>query len=230
MKNLILLLLLPASLVQITGSQVYERPNFALSSHSTLEVTSIEKWSDQTVVYISVQNQNISGSFLITSIPISSENSLGSDEYRLVSMEGIPACPEVYRFKSIGEILRFSLVFPPLPDEVEYLDFQERCEDACVSLKYIILNEEINERINEGFELYELGRLNASQKVFEDIMSADFDNYSPVFGTIYLYLMSIHYEQGNSSELRRVFNELRESSIIGREEFIESARETGLVR
>jgi hypothetical protein len=210
-------------------SQVYERPNFALSSHSTMEVTSIEKWSDQTVMHISVQNQNISGSFCIDPETYLA-NSLGNDEYRLVSLEGIPACPEQYRFKSIGEVLHFSLVFPPLPDEVVYLDLHERCEDACVSLKYVLLNIEMNERINEGFELYELGRLNASRQVFEDIMSADFDNSSPVFGTIYLYLMSIHYEQGNSRELRRIFNELSESSITGREEFIEAARDAGLVR
>ncbi len=106
----------------------------------------------------------------------------------------------------------------------------ERCEDECVSLKYILLNEEINERISEGVNLYEMGRLKTSLQVFEDIMSDGFDNYSPVFGTIYLYLMTIHYELGNSKELRRLYDELRESSLFGKEEFIESARDSGLVR
>ena len=51
-------------------------------------------------------------------------------------------------------------------------------------------------------------------------MEVGYDNYSPVFGTLYLYMMSIHYELGQSKEIRRIFNELKESSIIGRDEFI----------
>ena len=229
MKKVLILLLATTGVQQATISQVYEQPNFALSSHPTLEVTSIEKWTDRTVVNISVQNQNISGSFCIDPDTYL-VNSLGKDEYRLVSMDGIPACPEEYRFNSVGEILGFSLVFPALADDVIYVDLLERCENACVSLKYILLDKALNERINEGFQLFELGRPNASLQVFEDIMAEDFDNYSPVYGTIYLYIMSIHYELGNSRELRRVFNELNESSIIGRDEFIEAAKDMGLVR
>ena len=33
-----------------------------------------------------------------------------------------------------------------------------------------------------------------------------------------------------TEEVRRIFNELKESTIVGRDEFIETARETGLVR
>ena len=229
MKYLLVLFIVSFLLLSDSVSQVYERPNFALSSHPTLEISSIEKWSDQTVLHISIRNERISGSFCIDPETYLL-NSMGSEEYRLVSMEGIPACPEEYRFKSIGESRHFSLVFPPLPDDVKYLDLHERCGEGCVELKYILLDEELNERINNGFELYELGRLKASQQAFEDIMSDGYDNFSPVYGTICLYLMSIHYEMGNSKELRRVYNELRESSIIGRDEIIETARETGLVR
>ena len=111
-------------------------------------------------------------------------------------MDGIPACPDQHRFKSIGEVLDFSLVFPAIPDEIKYIDLLEGCEDACVSVKYILLDEEMNNRINEGFNLYELGRLAASLQVFEDIMEAEYDNYSPVFGTLYLYMMSIQLRTG----------------------------------
>ena len=226
----ILLLLLAQSLMIMNAvTQVYERPNFALSSHPTLEVSSIEKWSDQTVVYISIRNERISGSFCIDPETYLL-NSMGKEEYRLVNMENIPACPEEYLFKSIGESLQFSLIFPPLPDDVNYVDLHEKCGEGCVELKYILLDEELNERINNGFDLYELGRLKASLQAFEDIMTDGYDNYSPVYGTIYLYLMSIHYEMGSSKELRRVYTELRESSVIGRDEIIETARETGLVR
>ena len=210
-------------------AQVYDNPSFSLTSHPTLEIMSIEKWEDQTVMNIRVKNQRISGNFCFDKETFLL-NSLGTEEWKLTSMDGIPACPDQHRFKSIGEVLDFSLVFPAIPDEVKYIDLHEGCEDACVSVKYMLLEEDMNKRINEGFSLYEIGRRSASLLVFEDIMEAEYDNYSPVFGTLYLYLMSIHYELGQSKEVRRIFDEMKESSIIGRDEFIETARDTGLVR
>jgi hypothetical protein len=210
-------------------AQIYEYPSFSLTSHPTLELMSIEKWEDQTVVNIRVKNERISGSFCFDKESFL-QHSLGTEEWKLVSLKGIPACPEQHRFRSIGEVLDFSLVFPALPDEVKYIDLVESCEDACVSVRYILLDEEMNSRINEGYKLYETGRLSASLQVFENIMESSYDDYSPVFGTLYLYMMSIHYELGQSRDVRRIFHELKESAIMGRDEFIETARANGLVR
>jgi hypothetical protein len=229
MKTALYLLILMVVLQVRLMAQVFDKPCFSLTSHHTLEILSIEKWEDRTVVNIRVKNQRISASFCFDKETFL-VNSLGSEQWKLMSMEGIPACPDQYRFKSVGEVLDFSLAFPAIPDEVKYIDLVESCEDACVTVKYILLDEEMNHRINEGFALYELGRLSASLQVFEEIMESRFDNYSPVFGTLILYMMSIHYELGQSKEVRRMFNELKESTIIGRDDFIETARETGLVR
>jgi hypothetical protein len=229
MKTALYLLILIVVFQVRLMSQIYDKPSFSLSSHPTLEIMSVEKWEDQTVLNIRVKNQRISGSFCFDKQSFLL-NSLGTEEWKLTSMDGIPACPDQHRFKAIGEVLDFSLVFPAIPDEVKYIDLLEGCEDACVSVKYILLDEEMNNRINEGFNLYELGRLAASLQVFEDIMEARYDNYSPVFGTLYLYMMSIYYELGQSKEVRRIFSELKASAIIGRDEFIETARDTGLVR
>ena len=229
MRAVIFLVLIAVGYPVPTMAQIFEKPSFSLTSHPTLEILSIEKWEDQTVINIRVKNQRLSGSFCMDKETFLL-NSLGTEEWQLTSMEGIPACPDQHRFKSIGEILDFSLVFPAIPDEVSYINLVERCEDACVSVKYILLDEDLNVRINEGFDLYGIGRLSASLQVFEEIMESSYDDYSPVFGTLYLYMMSIQYELGRSKEVKRIFNELKESSIVGREEFIETARDTGLAR
>ncbi len=229
MKTILTLFLIMAGFQVQLMAQIFDKPSFSLTSHPTLEISSVEKWEDQTVINVSVKNQRISGSFCIDGETFLL-NSLGTEEWKMTSMDGIPACPDEYRFKSIGEVLEFSLVFPAIPDEVKYIDLLEKCEDACVSVKYILLDEEMNDLITEGFILYEIGRLSASLQVFEDIMEAEYDNYSPIFGTLYLYLMSIHYELGHSKEGKRIFNELKESSIIGRDDFIEAARDSGMAR
>ncbi|MFC2098645.1 tetratricopeptide repeat protein [Bacteroidota bacterium] len=211
------------------SAQVYEQPNYSLTSHPTLDIISVERWEDQMVLTLSLKNERYSGTFCIDSNTVL-RNSLGKDEYKLVSMEGIPACPEIYRFKSIGERKTIILEFNAIPDDVKYIDLIENCDDNCVSIYYILLDEELNSRLNEGIHLYELGKSNASLQVFQDLMKAEYDDFSPVFGTVYLYLISIHYEMGNSKDARDAFQALKESNIVGRDEFIETARETGIVR
>ncbi len=211
------------------GAQIYEHPNFSLSSHPTLEITSVERWEDRMVVNLEIKNERFSGSFCIDSNTVL-KNSLGRDAYALTGMEGIPACPEAYRFKSIGERIGFRLTFEPVSDDVKYIDLVENCSENCVNIRYILLDEELNDRIYEGVSLYSLGRPAAALRIFEDIMSTEYDGMSPVFGTVYLYLISVHQELGSSRDARRVYQELQESSIIGLDEFLKSARETGLVR
>jgi hypothetical protein len=181
------------------------------------------------VLNLTLKNERYGGTFCIDSSTVL-RNSLDGKEFGLISMEGIPACPDTYRFKSIGESISLSLTFPPVPDEVKYIDLIEQCEENCISIKYILLDEELNSRLGEGIQLYELGRPEASLRVFEDILDTSYDGKSPVFGTVYLYLVAIHYELGSAKDARRVFGELRESEIIGREDFIETARETGIIR
>ncbi len=211
------------------ASQVYEYPNYSLTSHPTLDIITVEKWDDQTVLTLTLKNERYSGTFCIDSNTVL-RNSLGEDEYRLVSMDGIPACPEIHRFTTIGERITIILEFKAVPDEVAYIDLIENCVQNCVSIKYILLDDELNSQLNEGIRLYESGKAKASLQVFENLLAEKYDDYSPVFGTVYLYLISIHYELGNSKDARRVVDELKTSSIIGRDEFIETAKESGILR
>ena len=72
--------------------------------------------------------------------------------------------------------------------------------------------------------------MSESLKVFEDLMLSKNDNVSPVFGTVYLYMMSINYELGQSKEIRRLYDELQQSSIINKEEILEEVRYQELMR
>ncbi len=88
-------------LILATGlnAQVYDQPIYSLTSHPTLDIISVERWEDQMVLTLTLKNERYSGSFCLDSNTIL-RNSLGNEEYTLVSMEGISACPEVYRFKT----------------------------------------------------------------------------------------------------------------------------------
>jgi hypothetical protein len=210
-------------------SQTYQRPNFSFSSHETLDLESIEIDENQTRIYLSILNRRLGATFCVdTNTYI--RNSLGTEEYRIIESIGVPDCPDVHKFGIVGKKLSFILVFPPVSKEIQYIDIIEDCQNACFSIRYILLDTEINELINQGLNLYESRKLKESLKVFEDLLLSKNDNVSPVFGTIYLYMMSINYELGQSKEIRRLYNELEQSSIINKEDILEEARYQELVR
>jgi len=210
-------------------SQIYERPNFSFSSHETLDLERIEANGSQTRAYFSILNRKLGGTFCIdTSTYI--KNSLGSEEYKLVESIGVPDCPAVHKFNIVGKKLSFILVFPPIKKDIRYIDIIENCHEACLSIRYILLDTMINKEINEALDLYESRKLEESLAAFEELMLSFNDNASPVFGTVYLYMMSINYELGQSKEIHRLYNELEKSSIINKEEILEEARYQELIR
>jgi len=229
LRTLLLLFLLQFLLLFQVHSQVYERPNFSFSSHETLEVESIEINDSLTLVYMSILSRKLGGSFCIDNNTYL-RNSLGTEEYKLTESIGVPDCPEVHKFSIIGKKLSFILVFPTVSKDLKYIDIIEDCPDACISIRYILLDNEINQLINQAFELYEKRKMEESLKIFEDLMLSKNDNVSPVFGTVYLYMMSINYELGQSKEIRRLYDELERSSIINKQEILEEVRYQELIR
>jgi len=209
-------------------SQVYEKPNFSFSSHPTLEIDRVELKDDRTLVYMAITNKRIGSSFCVdTNTYIT--NSLGDQKYKMTQSMAIPDCPEAHQFKAIGEKVNFILVFSPIPGDLKYIDIIEDCPDACFSFRYVLLDAELNQAINQGLLLYEYGKLNEALKHFQDLLATHNDFMSPVFGTVYLYLMYINYELGESDEVDRLYEELQYSSILNKQEIIEAAQYEGIV-
>jgi hypothetical protein len=209
-------------------SQVYEKPNFSFSSHPTLEIERIELKEDRALVYMAITNQRLGSSFCVDQNTYI-RSSLGEEEYKMIQSMGIPDCPDAHKFKAIGEKISFILTFPPIPGDLKYINIVEDCPDACFTFKYVLLDAGLNQQINQGLLLYEYGKLYEALKLFEDLLAENNDYMSPVFGTIYLYLMFINIELGEMKEVDRLLEELQNSSIINKEDIIESARFEGII-
>jgi len=213
----------------LTSSQTLDIPNVGLSSHPALELDKIEFTGGRTLLFFTIENKRLGGSFCLNENTFL-KNSTGEEQYKLLEMGNLPVCPEYYRFKSIGERRSFVMHFPEISREIRYLNMVEDCEDDCVRLKYICLDAEINRRINEGLSLYEAGRADQASAHFQSILNEKNDNYSPVFGTLYLYLITLSFDLADSKELKRWYNELKSSAVINRDEIIKEVKEEGLVR
>jgi hypothetical protein len=132
-------------------AQTIEKPYYALKSHETLEVRKIELTPEKTIISLSVENRIVGGTFcadrnIFITDPV-------GGKLKLKKSAGIPVCPETYKFKSIGEKLQFTLEFPPLPKSVKWIDVTEECSDNCFSLYGVVLNSELNGRLDEAVEL-----------------------------------------------------------------------------
>ena len=50
--------------------------------------------------------------------------------YKLIRAENIPLAPTKYHFKSSGQVLHFSLIFPAISKEIKCIDFIEKLEEG----------------------------------------------------------------------------------------------------
>ena len=107
------------------------------------------------IVYLSVENRMEGGTFCADkNIYIIYPDGTRS---RLTSSKGIPVCPSVHKFKTIGEKLNFELTFPPLKPGTKWIDLIEDCTDNCFSFYGVCLNTGLNVKIDAASVLAENG-------------------------------------------------------------------------
>lgn len=207
-------------------SQVITRPEYALKSHETLEISKIEITSSKTSVFLTIENRIAGGSFC------ADKNILViyPDQTRLMlqSSSGIPVCPDAYKFRTAGEKLNFILIFPPLKEGTEWIDIVENCSDNCFSFYGVSLNNDLNTRISEALELAGKGKVQESVALYTKILSGLEGRNHGMEGAIYCDIIQLLYNSGKKEEAKRWYKKLLLSGMTGRERFIENLRSRGI--
>jgi len=197
-------------LISVSGySQTVIKPNYGLKSHETLEIKKIECDSESTSVFLSIENKIQGGAFCADkNIYILYPDGTKS---RLLSSNGIPVCPESYKFKTIGEKLDFILVFPPLKAGTEWIDLVEDCDENCFSFYGITLDNDLNSKINDSFGLAEGGETSKALIGFIDLIGTIDNKNTGIEGLIYISIIKIADEAG-SEEVASEWTERMRSS------------------
>lgn len=193
------------------ASQTSLKPNFALKSHETLEISKVEFTVQKTVIYLSIENRITGGYFcadknIILIYPDGTRS-------RLISSNGIPVCPETYKFKTIGERLDFQLTFPPLKQGTQWIDLVEDCKYKCFSFYGICLNSELNKKIDEASVLAENKEPSKALMSFINIASNIDSKNSGIEGLIYMNIISLAKETGNIPKAAEWYGKLKSSGI-----------------
>ncbi len=220
-KNIFLSLLFLLSAVRVFP-QTIDHPNYGLKSHETLEIESLVLTASSTTFFMVIENRSLDGSFcadkkIFLQLP-------DGNRLKIQEATGIPRCPDSYIFKRFGEKLYFSLSFPAIPDNTDWLDLVEDCENACFSFNTVILNTDLNQKIDHAYALVDLGNFLEAHKEFEAMLLDFQSNNSSYTGAIYWNLVTLSRNLGDDSKANEWLDTLINSEIPLKEKYISSLK------
>jgi hypothetical protein len=194
-KELIILSLLTVIFTQGLRSQTIENPNYALKSHETLEINSVDILPGMTILYLSIENRIDGGNFCADKNIFLIDPA--GEKLKLQRSSGIPVCPDIYRFKSIGEKLQFTLTFPALKPGTEWVDVIEECTSNCFWFYGVTLDIDLNKRLDEAFSLASAGKAASNTDLFRNILE-DIDNLNlGIEGLLFINIINAAIEDGD---------------------------------
>lgn len=223
-------IILPLLLIFMAGinsvfSQTISSPNSALKSHETLDIVKIELSPDKTEICLKIENRITGGSFCadrkINIVYPDGTKSL------LTSSKGIPVCPDAYKFKSPGEKLDFVLAFPPLKEGTKSIDLIEDCESNCFSFIEILLDNDLNKKINDAFILAENKEPARSLLTFTRLAEETSDN-TAAEGLLYINIIRLSVMTGNSVRAQEYYKKLQSSGLAHKDLYLAHLNSLGI--
>jgi hypothetical protein len=194
-RNLLIVILLTVFLIR-GYSQTIENPNSALKSHETLLISKIELSKEKTVVHFSIENRIENGNFCADrNIYLADQE---GKKYQIHKTSGIPVCPDSYKFRNIGEVVRFTLEFPPLEPGTKWIDIIENCSENCFWFYGVTLDNELNKRIDETFSKASTLTPSENMFLFKAILD-DIDSQNlGIEGLLYLNIINAARENADN--------------------------------
>ncbi len=170
--------------------------NCGLKSHETLEICKIEISPATTLLHLSIENR-IAGGIFCADRNIFLIDPEGK-KYQVLKATGIPVCPEAYKFKNIGEVVKFTLEFPPLPPGTKWIDIVENCSENCFWFYGVTLDNELNKRIDEAFSKASAVTPADNMFLFKSILD-DIDSQNlGIEGLLYLNIINAAKENADN--------------------------------
>ena len=180
----------------IGHSQTFISPNCALKSHETLEIIKVEIGTGATTVFLSVENKRSEGGSFCADKKIFIIYPGGS-RLKLTKANNIPVCPETYNFKSVGEKLQFTLEFPSLKPGTKWFDLIEDCNSNCFWFYGITLDNELNKKLDEAFDLASKGLPADNINLFKNILDGIDNQDLGIEGLLYINIINAAVENAD---------------------------------
>jgi hypothetical protein len=218
---------LTAVCVTFSQAQTFQRPNTALKSHETLEITKIDISPESTLISFSIENKRNEGGSFCADKKIYLISPDGS-RLNLTKAHNIPVCPDTYNFKSVGEKLLFTLEFPPLKTGTKWIDIIEDCNSNCFWFYGVTLDEELNKRLDMAFSQASKGKPAENMILFKNILD-DIDSQNPgIKGLLYINIINAAVEDTDIVNATVWYKRLASSHAPRVEQYIKYLNDKGI--
>ena len=208
-------------------SQIFNKPNYALKSHETLEISKIEISAKATMIYLSVENKRSEGGNFCADKKIYIINPDGS-RLNITRAYDIPVCPDAYKFKSIGEKLQFRLEFPPLKPGTKWIDIIEDCSSNCFWFYGVTLDNELNARLDEAFKIASEGQPAGNIILFKNILD-DIDSQNlGIEGLLYINILNAAAEDADKVGTAVWYKRMTESHAPRLNQYLKYLNDKGI--
>lgn len=232
MKQAFLAIIILCSIAFAQAQRVIENPAVAEQTHQDLKIVKICIYNDSTVIDLSVESKLAQGGWFCADKKIYVENPKNHKRLDIIKARGIPRCPSVYNFKSIGEKLNFTLVFPMIPNGTNLINLIEDCDKSCFRFNDIILDEKLNNDINlytRGVELYAANKTDEAINNFTKVVEVIPAFPTHVYGYSYYNLVRIYNDKGDKVTARFWYDQLEKSTLPDKQYFINSLKKEGII-
>jgi len=226
MLRIILFIGLLLNFINPVVSQSVLNPNYGLKSHETLIIKQIDSGSESTTIHLTIENQIEGGTFCADK-NIYIVHPDGS-RMKLISSEGIPVCPESHKFTSIGEKLDFTLTFPPLKLNTDWIDLIEDCRDNCFYFYGITLDSNLNGRLDGIFSLADKGESLKALEGFTELLRDTDSRNIGIEGLLYVNIIKLAGETGKPEQAEEFYKKLRSSGAPGLKHYLQYLNDQGI--
>lgn len=226
-KRIVLIVWLTVLCANQAHSQSFNKPNYALKSHETLEISKIDISAKSTVVHFSVENKRSEGGNFCADKKIYILNPDGS-RLNITRAFNIPVCPETYKFKNVGEKLQFRLEFPPLKTGTKWIDIIEDCTDNCFWFYGVTLDNELNTRLDEAFKLAAEGQPAGNVILFKNILDEIDSQNLGIEGLLYINILNAAAEDADKVGTTVWYKRMTESHAPRLNQYLKYLNDKGI--
>jgi hypothetical protein len=207
-------------------AQVFDNPAIGLKSHQTMEISRVECQKDKTLVFVSVENRINGGTFCADKniFIIQPDGS----KLKLEKASGIPTCPASHKFKRVGEILEFTLIFPPIQHGTGWFNIIEECTDNCFSVYGVLLNTEFTARIDLAASYVDRGQVDTAINLYQAMINDADESEAGIKGSLYSDLITILSSKGYSANAAEWYRKLAESDLPQKDLYLDNLNVRGI--
>lgn len=193
------------------GQSIINDPYFKSTTHDSLKIKKIILDDSGTKIEFSIEADK---GWFCADQNYYIKDSKSDRKYLLTKADGVPVCPKTFKFDHNS--LSFTLIFPAIDKDIEFIDIIEDCKDACVKIKEVSLNQlytDIERKYQEAYDLYWNKNYKESLKKTIQLKTLIKDTLSIKYGQTLLLLGDNYFKTDDFSNAEKIYTIILHSSL-----------------